>query len=442
MITAEENDKLSRIGPGTIMGNFLRQFWFPACLSSELEADGDPMRLMLMGEKLVAFRDTNGKVGIFDHRCPHRCASFFFGRNEEGGIRCAYHGWKFTVDGKTVDQPNLTDKTKFPAGVSAKAYRTVEQAGMVFIYMGERQENPPPLPELEPIMGVADDRNIALTHRACNWLQALEGDVDTSHLGFLHVGSVDGERLDMNDPERFTVTEKAPTINVSVMPFGTMYSAQRNAFEGTEHHRFACFVFPFWVTYPSHHLEHNVSINAWVPIDDENTMIFNIDLTRAQGRSKQMLYADGTVVPGLSRPVEYLPRTTDWMGRWRSAKDVTNDFGIDRVAQRTGLSYSGITGVPLQDQAIQESMGTIVDRTWEHLAASDRMVMLTRRVLLEGAEIYAETGELPEMVDKPELCADARGGDIVVPYGTDWLDGYQEKMALAKGYRPKLDAAE
>ena len=115
MLTAQENEEISRVGRGTLMGDFLRQFWMPACLSSELESDGDPMRLMLLGEKLIAFRDTQGNVGIFDHRCPHRLASLFFGRNEAGGIRCPYHGWKFDVTGKCLDQPNLTDKHKFPA---------------------------------------------------------------------------------------------------------------------------------------------------------------------------------------------------------------------------------------------------------------------------------------------------------------------------------------
>ncbi|MDE1156996.1 MAG: Rieske 2Fe-2S domain-containing protein [Neorhizobium sp.] len=443
MITAEENEQLTRVGPGTIMGEFIRQFWMPACLSSEIKADGDPMRLMLMGEKLIAFRDSDGNPGILDHRCPHRCASFFFGRNEEGGIRCAYHGWKFDVEGNCLDQPNLPDKTRFPAGIKAKAYKCAERAGIVFIYMGKEQENPPELPEIEAVMGEGDDRNIALTQRECNWLQALEGDIDTSHLGFLHVGGVDGDRLDMNDPERFTVTEKAPKINVSVMPFGTMYSAQRNAFEGEEHHRFACFIFPFWVTYPSNSLENNVSVNAWVPIDDENCMIFNIDLTRAQGRQKAMRYADGEIVPGLARPLDYLPRTTDWQGRWRSAKNWGNDYDIDREWQRSGGSYTGIVGVPLQDQAIQESMDKIVDRTMEHLASSDRMVLVTRKELLDAAKAFAETGTLPRVVAEPELCRDARGGDMIVPYGTDWLEGYEEKMAIAKGYKPKIrDAAE
>jgi phthalate 4,5-dioxygenase len=443
MINAEENEQLSRVGRGTLMGNFFRQFWIPVCLSSELKADGDPVRLMILGEKLVAFRDTEGRVGIFDHRCPHRCASLFFGRNELGGIRCAYHGWKFDVTGKCLDQPNLEDKSKYPAGTPAIAYRVKESGGLVFAYMGERQDDPPGLPELEAIMGPGDDRNIALTHRDCNYMQALEGDIDTSHLGFLHVGGVDDEKLDLSDPEVFTVKEKAPKINISVMPYGTMYSAQRNAYEGTEHHRFASYIFPFWVTYPSGSMDDNVTANAWVPIDDESTMIFNIDLRRASGGGKKGLkYKDGTPVSGLARPLEYLPNTTDWKGRWRPVKDRTNDYGIDREWQRNGDSYTGIVGIPLQDQMIQESMGHIVDRTMEHLAASDRMVILTRRAMLDAAKEYAETGKLPEVVEHPELAKGARGGDIVVPYGTDWLDGYEEKMAEIKGQKTERSAAE
>jgi nitrite reductase/ring-hydroxylating ferredoxin subunit len=443
MITAEENIELTRVGRGTLMGNFFRQFWLPVCLSSELKADGDPVRLMILGEKLVAFRDTEGRVGVFDHRCPHRCASLFFGRNELGGIRCAYHGWKFDVTGKCLDQPNLEDKSKYPAGTPAIAYRVKESGGMVFAYMGERQDNPPELPHLEAILADADDRNIALTHRDCNYMQALEGDIDTSHLGFLHVGGVDSEKLDLNDPEVFTVKEKAPKINVSEMPYGTMYSAQRDAYEGTEHQRYAHYIFPIWVSYPSGDLDTNITANAWVPIDDYSTMIFNIDLRRASGGGKKkLMYKDGTMVPGLARPLEYLPNTTDWKGRWRPTKDLSNDYDIDREWQRNGDSYTGIVGVPLQDQMIQESMGHIVDREMEHLAASDRMVILTRRVMLDAAKKYAATGELPPVAYKPELAKDARGGDIIVPYGTEWLEGYEEKMAEIKGYKPNLTAAE
>jgi phenylpropionate dioxygenase-like ring-hydroxylating dioxygenase large terminal subunit len=433
MITAAENELLTRVGRGTPMGQFIRQFWIPACLSSELVADGPQMRLMLLGEKLIAFRDTAGRVGIFDHLCPHRLSSLFLGRNEDHGIRCAYHGWKFDVDGNCLDQPNLPDKNKYPAGVKATAYKTIERGGLVFVYMGERAVAPP-LPEIDAITcEQPDDRNIALTQRDCNWLQALEGDVDTSHLGFLHAGHIDASKMDPNDAATYTVLNKAPRINVSEMPFGTMYSAQRDAMEGHEHHRFASFIFPFWVLYPSDRMERNLSANAWVPIDDEHTMIFNIDLQRASGNYKSLKYADGTVIPGMARPLEYLPRTNDWMGRWRPVKNKSNDHGLDREMQRRGDSYTGIVGIPLQDQAIQETMDPIIDRTKEHLASSDRMVMLTRRVLLKAARDYRDSGKLPAVLDDPSLCRQARGGDVISSKGTDWLDAYEETMTALHG---------
>jgi len=431
MLTVEDNEALTRVGRGTLMGEFMRQFWIPACKSDELVPDGQPMRLMLLGEKLIAFRDTNGEVGIFDHRCPHRCASLFFGRNEEGGIRCGYHGWKFDVKGNCVDQPNLPEKNRFPERTKAMAYKTAERGGLVFVYMGKR-EVPPPLPDIEATFGPMEGAGIALTHRACNWMQNLEGDIDTSHLGFLHVGGIDGEAIDENEQQRWTVINKSPSINVAEMPYGTIYSAQRGAGPGKEHHRFACFIFPFWVTYPSDLIENNVSVNGWVPIDDENTMIFNIDLFRGTGKDTAIRFKDGSIVGGLARPLEYLPTTTDWQGRWRSAHNSSNDYGRSVENMEAG-AYIGVNGIPLQDQAMIESMGPIVDRSLEHLASSDRMVMLTRRALLAAAREYAQTGKLPEVVDHPEISRRARGGDMIVPEGTDWMDGYEDAMKRAVG---------
>ncbi|MDT2022399.1 Rieske 2Fe-2S domain-containing protein [Methylocella sp. CPCC 101449] len=442
MISQEQNEMMCRVGRGTVMGDFLREFWTPACLSSELKADGDPMRLMLFGEKLIAFRDTHGRVGVFDHRCPHRCASLFFGRNEEGGIRCVYHGWKFDVDGKCLDQPNLTDKTKYPAGTPAIAYKVIERAGLVFVYMGKREA--PPFPEIEAIFGEHREGTIALSHRECNWMQALEGDVDTSHLGFLHVGGIDGHAIEETNPNRYTIINKAPEINVTETSYGTMYSASRDADPGLEHHRFACFIFPFWVTYPGgSQLKDSVTLNGWVPIDDTNTMIFNIDRLRGLPGGEVLRYKDGTPVEGLARPLDYLPTTSDWQGRWRAAANRSNDYGIDREWQRSGGSYSGIRGIPLQDQAIQEAMDPIVDRTMEHLASSDRMVMITRRRLLDAAVKYRETGRLPEVRDNPSLARVTAAGDVLAPKGTDWLDVYEKTMTDRYGPNSfKRDAAE
>ena len=188
MLTAAANEMLTRTGPGTQMGNLMREYWIPACLSSELKADGEPMRLMLLGEQLIAFRDTDGRVGIMEHRCPHRCASLFFGRNEEGGLRCVYHGWKFDVEGNCLDMPNVPPAQDFKGRIKAKAYKVVERAGFVWTYMGSRKEAPG-LPNVEVLMLPEDERMTRVHMRECNWFQSLEGDIDTSHfeIGRAHV---------------------------------------------------------------------------------------------------------------------------------------------------------------------------------------------------------------------------------------------------------------
>ena len=228
--------------------------------------------------------------------------------------------------------------------------------------MGESQAAPPPLPQIEAAMGEPNDRNNALFHRECNWLQALEGDIDTSHLAFLHAGCVDVERMDPNDTHTYLVKNKSPDIGVSKTPYGTMYAASRAAMEGFDHHRFAHFIFPFWVVYPSDRVERNMSANAWVPIDDENTMIFNLDTQRASGKQKQMSYADGTVVRlGASHGISAADTTIGWGVGVRCAIS-TNDYLIDRDQQQRGESYTGVPGIPMQDQMVQESMGPIIDR--------------------------------------------------------------------------------
>ena len=190
MTSHSENELLTRVGPGTAMGNLMRHYWIPACLSSELKADGDPVRLMLPGEKLIAFRDTAGRIGIMDHRCPHRCASLFFGRNEEGGIRCVYHGWKFDTAGNCLEMPNLPPDQDFRGKMKAKAYTATERNGLVFVYMGERA-TAPPLPALEAMLCPPEETDLNCKLRECNWLQALEGDIDTSHFSFPRVRARD-----------------------------------------------------------------------------------------------------------------------------------------------------------------------------------------------------------------------------------------------------------
>jgi phthalate 4,5-dioxygenase oxygenase subunit len=209
MTSATESKRLTETGPGTLMGELIRQYWLPALKSSELVADGDPVRLMLLGEKLIAFRDSSGRVGVMDHRCPHRCASLFFGRNEEDGIRCVYHGWKFDVDGNCLDMANVPPHQDFKKKVKAKAYKAAERAGVVWVYMGDA-ETLPGLPELEAINLPEEELTVTFVQRECNWPQAMEGDIDTSHFSFLHFGSVAPDDLAEAEMARTITTDRAP----------------------------------------------------------------------------------------------------------------------------------------------------------------------------------------------------------------------------------------
>lgn len=424
MTTARESELLTRVGPGTPMGRLMREYWVPAVKSSELIADGDPMRFRLLGEDLIAFRDTQGRVGIMDHRCPHRCASLFFGRNEEGGIRCVYHGWKFDIEGNCLDMANVPPHQDFKHKVHAKAYRVSERSGLVWVYMGER-EAAPPFPEIE--VATQTDVEIMFIQRDCNWLQALEGDIDTSHLGFLHLGAVTkGSFVGSNDEN--VVANRTPEYICEETPFGTTYGAFRPSEDGNTYWRFAHFVFPFWTMPPINPFEINMITRAWVPIDDTHMMFIMLNHKDSRPGAR----AQVTGVSALPSPAavteRFLPNTTDWLGRWRLRANRDNDYQIDREVQRT-QTYTGIEGIHLQDQAVTESMGGITDHTFEHLAPSDIMITKTRRRLLSALQAYERDGILPPGVENPTVQAGQRGGSFVADRSLEWKEAYGARVA-------------
>lgn len=440
MTTAKEGKELTCIGPGTPMGEVMRCYWIPAGLSSELERDGPPMRLMLLGEKLIAFRDSAGRVGVMDHRCPHRCASLFLGRNEEGGIRCVYHGWKFDVDGNCLDMPSITPPQDFKHKVKARAYPVRERAGVFWVYMGARAE-PPPMPALE-ILDIPDDEiRVSFMQRDCNYLQALEGEIDTSHFGFLHAGHVDAAALSEDEPILHMVTNRAPEYHISDTDWGTQYAGYRNSGPGSTYWRFANFLFPFWTQAPNGEFLSHVHARAWVPLDDYHTMF--CFLWWKHGTSAMTLpqpaFKDGTPIGGAGRGNDMLPNTTDWLGRWRLAANVSNDWGMDRAAQRSSAIYSGINGIHLQDQAITESMGPITDHALEHLAPSDQMITRTRRRLLIAARALKEQGTLPPGAEDAEVYRRARSGYFVSEQNGSWKEIYARQLGAA--VRPRSPAA-
>jgi phthalate 4,5-dioxygenase len=402
MTTVTESEVLTRVGRGTPMGELMRQYWIPALMSSELVPDGSPVRLKLLGEQLIAFRDSSGRVGVMDHKCPHRCASLFFGRNEQDGLRCVYHGWKFDVQGNCVDMPNLSGLLAARIHVKAKAYRVQEQAGLILVYMGPR-ETAPALPGLQALGMDGEELSIWCLQRHSNYLQAMEGDIDTSHLGFLHGGMVQSD-----DP---TFANRAPEYKVADTEVGVLYGAFREKDEQHLNWRFASFSLPFWTQPPPTPLGRDPVARAFVPMDDTHTMLFCISnkrfvLSAYDNEDKHRLLG-GT--PGITFNYEYLPNTADWYGRWRLASNSTNDFRIDREVQRT-KSYTGIEGLEIQDVCITESMGPITDHAAEHLVPSDIMVARTRRRLLRAAIGLRDNGATPPGVDTPAAYASAWGG--------------------------------
>jgi phthalate 4,5-dioxygenase len=410
MLNREESALLTRVGPGTPTGDFMRQYWIPAAKSSELVADAPPVRLVLLGEKLIAWRDSNGRVGVMDHRCPHRCASLFYGRNEEGGLRCVYHGWKYDVDGRCLDQANLPPHQQFTDKVRAKAYPARERNGIVWAYMGPRRE-PPPLPAIEATL--IGDAQVSFIQRECNWLQAIEGEIDTSHFGFLHAGHLDHRTMSPDDPYYYTVYSRTPEYHFAETKWGTMYAAYRDADAEHVHYRCAQYLFPFWTQIPQGDFERHINARAWVPMDDTHTMFIMFAGIRFE-------------VPDL------LPNTTQWYGRYRMTANRDNDHLIDREAQRTMASYTGIASVHGQDQMITESMGEIIDHSFENLAPSDLMIAQTRRRILRTVRALEGEGKVPPGVDDPQIYLGARSGQYIARRGEPWMGTYEERLARSE----------
>ncbi|HZR98640.1 MAG TPA: Rieske 2Fe-2S domain-containing protein [Chloroflexota bacterium] len=433
MLKPEDNERICRVGAGTPMGTLMRRYWQPALLSEELpEPDGPPVRVRLLGESLIAIRTTSGQVGLLAHSCPHRGASLFFGRNEEEGIRCVYHGWKFDVAGRCVDMPSEPPESTFKDKVRARAYPCQERNGIVWAYLGPRAV-PPPLPDLEGNMLPEGQWAVAAVLRECNWLQALEGDIDTAHLGFLHLGGIPVEAALPGTFSEYTLRHRAPRFQVLQTEYGTMYGAYRPAGEGEYYWRLAHFLFPFYTMPPVGVLGLKVIARAWVPMDDEHTLFFSMGpRQRMTPSSQESVVFDGTSL-GLTK---MLPNTTDWYGRWRAEADSRNDYHIDRAKQRAG-HFTGIDGIHLQDQAITESMGPVIDRTQERLGSSDVMIIRTRQRLLEAVKALRDAGATPPGVDEPGVYA-VRAGGIILPRDADWVEATRERRA---GFveHPELD---
>jgi phthalate 4,5-dioxygenase oxygenase subunit len=394
MLSREENELLTGTDQGTPAGNYFRRFWLPAVLPSELpEPDCPPVRVRLLGEDLIAFRDSKGKVGLVEEACPHRRASLFFGRNEECGLRCVYHGWKFNVNGTCMDMPNEPDEYRFQNKVRITAYPTREYGGMIWTYMGDPEQQPE-LPKLEWARVPESHRHISKRLQETNYLQAIEGGIDSSHSNFLHA-SVDAFRLtdayvakvqaSTNLRAKYHLLDKAPIFTVKKTDYGLIIAVRRNAEEEQYYWRLTQFMLPSYTIIP---YQKGLSINGhcWVPRDDRTCFVWSASWNPEGPLSEE----DRESI----RKETFIHEQVDPV-TFRPIRNKDNNYLIDRDEQR-GSTMTGIHGFAAQDQAVQESMGPICDRTRERLGTSDTAIIAARRLLLaeikglgEGREPFA-----------------------------------------------------
>ncbi|PZC48267.1 MAG: Phenylpropionate dioxygenase, large terminal subunit [Chloroflexi bacterium] len=407
------------------MGSLMRQYWLPAVRTDELpEPDCPPVRIRLLSENLIAFRTSSGKVGLIGNHCPHRGASLFYGRNEEDGLRCVYHGWKYDITGQCVDMPSEPPESTFKSKVKATAYPCEERGGIVWTYMGPR-ETPPPLPDLESNMVAA---NVVTQQIECNWVQAMENNMDTSHGNFLHLGAVDfnngsalADAFLKDQTFKYMISQEPLTFLLFDTETGASYAAQRPAEKDTYYYRIMNYHFPSYTQSPTNKIETACDYTAEVPIDDTHTMqwiMTSPDPRKPSG--------------GHGRT---LPNTTEWLGRFRPEVNSANDMEIDRHVQRydrTLDGYTGIQGIENQDRGITESQGDIQDRSTEHLGSTDAMVIKVRRLLISAAKALDEEGTVPPGVDRPEAYR-RRSGTIVLPKEVDVWEATKVLREAFKG---------
>lgn len=439
MLTVQENETLTRVEGEVPMGRLMRRHWIPALLSEQVaEPDGKPVRITILGEKLVAYRDTEGRVGVLGEMCPHRKASLAFGRNENCGLRCLYHGWKMDVDGNVVDMPSEPKESGFAERVKHKAYPARESGGFVWIYMGE----PALMPEFEPPPWAPTPEARAAIVRMdlpCNWAQIMEGQIDSAHSSSLHSSDMKPARGEAKALDTHWVrpsTDKNPRIQVQVTNYGMRYAAIRRPLMNaitSDYVRITCYVAPFVALIPPNS-SYNVA-SVIVPKDDTSSYFHFIawhpdhEAISTEAWRKFCVAEVGVDVDADFRPMK---------------RHAWNDYLQDREWMKTGESFTGIPGIPNQDIAMWESMGAISDRTSERLGASDIAVIQFRRILLDAVKRFEEGAE-PIGLSEPHLPqAKLRSYQGVVLKTEDWrkLGASEEEIAYLDGMEEEEDERE
>jgi phenylpropionate dioxygenase-like ring-hydroxylating dioxygenase large terminal subunit len=381
MLSREENNLICRTGPGTPMGDLLRRFWMPAALSEELEPDGEPLRLMIMSEPMVAFRDTSGKVGILERQCPHRLADMWFGRNEEHGLACAYHGWKFDTSGACVDMPTETAESNYKHKVRMRSYGVEEFGGLIWVYMGPPEQKPE-LPQMEWLRVPASQRIVTRWLQESNYLQAVEGDIDSAHISFNH--RFFQGLPDPGDPPRgisLASNDGAPRLTVKETDYGFIYGSRREI-DGGYYWRCTQMLLPFFSLIPS--AAPPWGGHCWVPVDDTHSMAFQYTGHPERAFTQEEIDRRRNAPLGNSKCTYELP-DGNIIDTWRGERTRQNDYKIDRNLQKT-FTYTGILNIREQDMAMTDGMGMIPERWREHLGTTDLAIIAYRRILLRLAK--------------------------------------------------------
>ncbi|MEP7344743.1 MAG: Rieske 2Fe-2S domain-containing protein [Gemmatimonadaceae bacterium] len=414
MLSAVENDLLCRVEGRAPMGQLMRRHWIPAALSEQLSMrDGDPIRIRVLGEDLVAFRDTNGRLGVLGEHCPHRKASLFFGRNEECGLRCLYHGWKLDVEGNVLEMVSEPAESRFTEKVKHTAYPAEEAGGFVWIYMGPADqvpafEPPPWSPTVETHV------SIVRIEVPCNWAQIMEGQIDSAHSSSLHSSDMLPAPVDTaKAADTHWVrpsSDKSPRIQVQLTDFGMRYAAVRCPILNAETHdyvRITTFIAPFIALIPPNS-SYNVA-SVIVPRDDVSSIFHFIAWSESAGIDQEAWRKFCVAQVGVDLDSDYRPLL----------RTHANNFGQDREAMKQG-NFTGIPGIPNQDIAMWVSMGPIADRMSEHLGSSDIAVVQLRRVLLAAVRRFEATGEVIGFGEGRVPQAKLRSYQGVVPKSQDW----------------------
>jgi phthalate 4,5-dioxygenase oxygenase subunit len=429
--TAEENEWLTRVGPGTLMGELFRQYWMPVLPASFLtEPGGKPLRIRLLCEDLILFRTVAGKVGLVGAYCQHRLAPLYFGRIEEDGIRCPYHGWKYAPDGTCLEMPNIPAEQQFCDAIHHPGYPCIEYGGVIWTYMGHNEEAPA-LPEFEFALVPEEQRRYRLFRSEANYLQVLEGGIDPTHVMWLHspYDLADDDVATIHQGPQQVVANKSKKrtpdhTDIVDTVGGFMYGTKRALNDGTSLWRINQFIVPFYSMPPGGDFR---GARAYVPIDDESCVKWQIGWYP----SPEIMQRTKETPRLIQKDEEHMEPTTQPYGFIIPKANKANDYLIDwDTHTRRRL---GITGVNLQDMCVTECQGptTILDRTKEHLCSGDQTAGKARRMLLRLAKALRDQGSPPLGVREPEIYR-VRGASVVVPDNLSWVDVVKDRVTVAK----------